>query len=243
MNQLYHQLTLSRIESAVRSAQAVKDIEHTGIKGQLREIVIRDLFRPLLPADIGLGTGVIVTSTNQQSSQQDVVMFDRRILPPSLHEGTTGVFPVESVLYAIEIKSTLTASELKKAHENAKELESLQYRSGLYNESDVPQPHNFTKLIPCIFAFGSDLLGSGKSELDRYDEVRGSDDPAIKVFCVVGHGYWGWVNSNNRYKWGTFLQEQYPLAEVVGFIAGVLNTYRKVSASRLDPRLGYYLLQ
>lgn len=241
MNDIYHRLTLSRVAAAVGAAIAVKSLEHPGVKGQLREIVIRDLLRPLLPADIGLGTGIVVTSTNQQSGQQDVVMFDRHILPPILWEGSSGIFPVESVLYSIEIKSTLTSTELRKAHENASQLETLEYRSGKYNEADAPLPHTFVKLIPCVFAFDSDLSPSGKHELDRYDEIRGADELAIKVICVVGRGYWHWVPAAQE--WGAFvMQDGYPLAEVVAFISGVLNTYRKVAASRFEPRLGHYLL-
>jgi hypothetical protein len=47
---------------AIRSKEpSANAMSHPGVKGHLREIIIRDLLRPLLPADVGLGTGVVVT--------------------------------------------------------------------------------------------------------------------------------------------------------------------------------------
>src|ERR1017187_4156078 len=95
MNDLYRNLILARIRGAVTMAEAYAGIEHSLLKGELRETVIRELFRPLFPADIGVGTGVIVSAEeNEQSPQQDVVIYDRSILPPLLAEVATGLFPL-----------------------------------------------------------------------------------------------------------------------------------------------------
>ena len=120
MNTVYREIIRARAEAAIGAARAVTGIGHTGLKGQLREIVIRDLLRPLFPSDIGLGTGVIITAANQQSQEQDVVVFDKSIVPPILLEGATGLFPIESVIYGIEIKSKLTATELKSSIDSAR---------------------------------------------------------------------------------------------------------------------------
>jgi hypothetical protein len=61
MNTVYRDLILSRVEAAVKAAKAVSNITHEGLKGQLREIVIRDLFYPLLPSDVVVGTGEIIS--------------------------------------------------------------------------------------------------------------------------------------------------------------------------------------
>lgn len=98
MNDTYRALFVSRIAAAIGAARATADLTHTGVKGTIREILIRDLFRPLLPSDVGIGTGQIATSAGALSPQQDVVIYNRRVLPPVLFEETVGVFPVESVL-------------------------------------------------------------------------------------------------------------------------------------------------
>ena len=120
MNRAYHDQTLVRIKSGIAAAEAARRVTHQGLKGQLREIFIRQLLRPLLPVYIGLGTGQIISSHDKYSPQQDVVVYDTRLLPPFLADPSVGLFPIESVLYAIEVKSELNSAELRKAHQNAK---------------------------------------------------------------------------------------------------------------------------
>jgi hypothetical protein len=76
----------------------------------------------LLPADLGVGTGFIVATDGRESTQQDVVLYDRSVLPPALYDQEAGLFPIESVLYTIEVKSVLTREELLGAHDAAKAL-------------------------------------------------------------------------------------------------------------------------
>lgn len=237
MNTVYRNLIIARIQAAVEAARAVTNMTHKGLKGQLREILIRDLFRPLLPADVGVASGQIISSDDRQSREQDVVIFDKRILPPILLEQARGIFPIESVLYAIEVKSRMTANEMKKSHRSATEVMQFRYQSGDYDDFDRPTDHIVEKVISCVFAFDTDLISEGKNETHRYDEIRGSDDPAIKAICVVGRGYWYWYNG----RWKTWKRKP-GFEEVVGFIAGVMNTYRRVAATRGEPRLGRYLI-
>ena len=237
MNTVYRDLILARVQAAVAAAKAVTDITHKGLKGKLREIVVRDLLYPLLPSDVGLGTGEIISADNRQSKEQDVVIFDRRILPPILLEKSTGIFPIESVLYAIEVKTKITTDEIRTSHRSATELMGFRYQSGDYDQFDKPTEHIVGKLISCVFAFDTDLTLEGKNEVERYDEIRGSEYPAIPVICVVGRGYWYWFQN----KWKTW-ERTYEFEEVVGFIAGVMNTYRMIAATRKEPRLGHYLI-
>ena len=217
-------------------AKAVTSIAHPGFKGELRETVIRDLFYPLLPSDVGVGTGLIISADDRQSRQQDVVIFDKRIVPPILLEKSTGMFPIESVLYAIEVKSKMTAAELKTSHISATELIGFRYESGDYDGLGKRTEHTVKKVISAVLAFDTDLTLEGKNDIDRYDEIRGSGNPAIPAICVVGRGCWFWSGE----RWTTW-KRTYEFEEVVGFIAGVMNTYRAIAATRKEPRLGRYL--
>jgi hypothetical protein len=243
MNVVYRALILSRAQAAVGAARAVKGISHSGLKGRLREIVIRDLLRPLLPSDVGLGTGQIITAINQYSQEQDVVLFDRSILPPILHEGTTGIFPIESVLFAIEVKSTLTAERLKSSNESANQLRSLEYFPGEFDDSGKPIQLSTKRLIPAILAFDSDLSETGKTELERFKEIWGgsTDEPPIQMLCVVGRGLSTWKPEEPTI-WRTW-ESTYLLEEAVTFMAFIMNSYKALALSRKAPRLGHYLLR
>lgn len=239
MNAIYRDLILARAQAAIGATGAVTGIGHSGLKGQLREIVIRDLLRPLFPANIGLGTGEIITANNQHSQQQDVVVFDKSIVPPILLEGTTGVFPIESVLFAIEIKTVLTATELKSSIESANQLRSLLYLPGEYDSDGKLMQSIVQSVIPAILAFHSDLSESGKTELERFNEIWGSStrEPTIQMICVVGRGCWTWRDTDEWHAW----PKSYPLEEVVAFIAVMMNSYKQIALSRKAPRLGEYL--
>ena len=236
MNIVYRELILARVQAAVVAAKAVTNIANPGLKGELREIVIRDLLYPLLPSDVGVGTGTIVSAYDRQSAQQDVVIFDKRILPPIVLEQSTGIFPIESALYTIEVKSKMTADEITTSHTSAKDLKGFRYTSGDYDESGKATDHIVTKVVSAVLAFDTDLTVGGKNDAERYDQIRGPGDPAIRVICVVGRGYWYWSQN----KWKTW-KRTYEFEEVVGFIAGVMNTYRMIATTRKEPRLGRYL--
>jgi hypothetical protein len=99
MNTACRDLILVRITAAVAAAQAAARVTHQGLKGQLREIFVRELLRPLLPVYIGLGSGQIITADNRHSPQQDVVVYDTRLLPPFLADPTIGLFPSNQYSY------------------------------------------------------------------------------------------------------------------------------------------------
>ena len=201
MNKVYRDIVLARVQAAVYAAEAMRAIGHRGLRGQLREIVIRDLFRPLVNADIGFGTGEIVSKDGQQSGQQDIIMCDRRILSPIVLEQNTGVFPIESVLYVIEVKSILTAGGLEKSHRNAVTLGTFRYASGRYDDRGQLIPSQVGQLVYTVFAFGTNLKAGRKNDLTRYLEICREQPPPIRAICVVGNGYWWWSEKKGWQEW------------------------------------------
>lgn len=234
----YKELLRSRIESAVAQARAAKGVSHKGLKGEILEILIKDLFRPLLPSDIGVGTGQIIEYYSKKlSTQHDIILYDKSILPPILFEGSSGIFPIESVLYTIEIKTTLTAAELKTAHEAARDLNRFCYLPGLKDEHGNEKHHRIEKARSVIFALNTDLTGTGKSEAERYRDIYLDDIPYLVAICIVDREYWfekrgNWIRLPNAKKYD----------DVLGFIGGVMNTYKGVAESRGHPNLGNYII-
>jgi hypothetical protein len=135
-----------------------------------------------------------------------------------LFEGAIGLVPVESVLLTIEVKSKLTLTELKKAEASARELMAFEYAHGAQTNDGNPLQHAVERVHSAVFAFESDLQEDGRSEIQRYIEVCGESDPALRMFCVIGRGYW----SFHRGQWCP-APNSYPLEEVVWFISAVLE--------------------
>ncbi len=228
MNQAFRNLLVAQVAGAVSAARALGPVEHSGLKGALREIILRSLLRPLLPPNIGLGHGVVVTAFDQQSTEQDVIIFNRNSVPSLILDGENGLFPLEAVLFTVEVKSVLTSTELHSAHGKAKKLTSLSHVPG-----DSPPEH----IIPCLFAFDTDI--KDKDELDRYKGIAGNEPPLLRAICVVGRGYWYWRDDHG---WITNAASP-EYAEVLALVAGVLAVHERVITSRAKPDLLEYTAQ
>jgi hypothetical protein len=197
------------------------------------EILVRDLFRPLLPAHIGVGAGHIIDSNSvAQSKEMDVIIYDRSIIPPVLIDGELGFFPIESVLYVIEVKTKLSAAELKGAHESVRDFR-LNFE--FFAKDRVECKKYFELAHYVVFSLDSDLTGNGKSEADRYREIYG-DKPYIGAICVAGGECWidqseKWVGS----------KDNEPYDGVLRFIGAVVDTYRRVAESRSYAKISRYI--
>lgn len=234
----YQALLRGKISAAISEARAAAVLTHQGVKGTVLEILLSKLFRPLLPADIGVGTGQIIDAHgNTPSHQIDIIIYNKAILPPVLADEKVGIFPIESVLYTIEVKTTLTASGLKSANTSAKNVNTgFKYLPGKFDEEGNSVNHRVSYPRSVIFALNSDLKGNGKSEAERYRNIYKDDTHYLSAICVAGQEY----SYESDYQWIT-MRKKDGFDEILAFIAGVTNTYRKVSESRGYPQLGYYV--
>lgn len=95
-------------------------------KGTPRESFIKIFLKNHLPSTIEIGSGEIIDSNskpNEQRNQHDIVLYKKNYPKISFDENISGFF-IESVISTIEIKSTLTKEELKKAILSAKNTKS-----------------------------------------------------------------------------------------------------------------------
>lgn len=211
----YKALYRARIDAVLATCRTVDDLTHQGEKGRIREILIRSLFRPLLPGDIGVGTGFVISASGAVSEQQDVVVYDRATLSPALFDEAMGFFPVESVITTIEIKTRLTRAGLVAAEASAASIASypLVQTNGTHG-SHGPRPDH------TVFALSSDLTRDGQSELDRYMSVVGTSQPQLGAICVAGVDYF-WRKSDDG--WDGWQRWPCRSDEVIGFLGGILN--------------------
>jgi hypothetical protein len=239
MNEAYRSVFVSRVAAALGAANAVAAVAHKEVKGNIREVLLRDLFRPLLPSDVAVGTGQIATSRGDLSPQQDVVIYDRRILPPVLFESVIGVFPIESVLATVEVKTKLTAPELASTYEAAAAIHTYPYLSG---QDDIgtgqPLVHPVGRIIASVFALDSDLSSGGKTELQRYQEIHPSGDSPLRAICVCGRGYWYLAGDDWR-----CVKPDVEHSETVAFIIGLFDALGGVGRTRRQPRLAGYVVK
>ncbi len=247
-NELVRNKIKNYIEKAIEEAQNAADLDHPGMMGTIREIAIKNLFEPLLTGQTKIGNGKIVDFTGFQSQETDVIIYSNNIHPAILYSPRMdiGVYPSETCIYAIEVKSKATAENIRDAMEKARTLQRLKYTSGLYSPDGIAIQHQVIPVIPVFFAFGSDL--KEKSEIDRYIELDSEAEfnPLIPVICVVGKGYWYYrrdttPNGDSIGKWFHWAPSK-DHNEIFGFLSGILNTIPDRIASRGHPRFGEYLI-
>jgi len=227
------------------SFERTRAVEHQGLKGKAREIFVKRLFQSLLSSDFQFGSGVITDRLGNQAKETDVILHCPEILPARDAREAVGYFPIESCIYAIEVKSVVTSKEIEDAIKKGQALDNL---DSIYYTNNGPLS---TRPITALFGFSSDLRSGPKEEFQRFKSLVNAAGigrfgaPPIRVLCVAGKGYWYYGKANNSptIQWHrTTDSGQYQYAEILSLIAGILNSIRLEKHQRYGLPFGHYLL-
>lgn len=204
------------------------NLTHTLTKGQLREIFVSDILKKFLPNHFGIGSGIIINQRGGQSKQTDILIYDNRILVPFIKEQNIGIYPAESVIATIEVKSWLRKKDLLKAEENAMHL----YKTVYVKEGFVKNYHQYVDYIrPLCAVIG--FYGSGARELSKEGSGKLWLRNVIKYLfgiCLVNKYSWLYIGEPSwRYK----AYEKETNEETKRFIAVLLDNIRTKSEIRL----------
>lgn len=182
---LIQKYSTALVRSLIEKIESLSDLDHKLAKGELRELFVADILKQFLTSQFDIGSGIVINQKGEQSRQTDIIIYDRRILPPFIKEQHLGVFPAESVLATIEIKSDLRKSDLLKAEDSAKIMLEVIYNpsSSLYKDYNIFRP------ICATFGF----YGSGIKELN--DKIKG------KTWLNKNIENLKYVGLINRYSW------------------------------------------
>jgi hypothetical protein len=104
------ELFISKVHYLSRRADAITKMKPEHEKGYFREHFIHEIMEEMLPFHLGVGSGIIVAKTKKDSeerktSQCDVIIYDKRILPPFIVNTKNSIFPFQSVIAIFEIKT------------------------------------------------------------------------------------------------------------------------------------------
>jgi len=132
---------------------------HSGDKGTSIENLFREFLRKYLPRRLEIGNGEIIDSGGQKSKQTDLVIVNEDH-PFTFTPDLPGLFFIEGVCAAGEVKANLTSTEFKKALEDSCQFKQLNLNPGkgttvLSNASDI---NRFYKCPPWfLLSFESQL--------------------------------------------------------------------------------------
>src|SRR5688572_10764507 len=100
---------------------------HSLHKGTPREVFIREFLQSHLPENVAIGTGEIIDASSQpgaQRNQFDIVIYKKKYPKLDCGGGVSG-FLIESLIATVEVKSTLTQSDLEQAVKAARNAKAL----------------------------------------------------------------------------------------------------------------------
>jgi hypothetical protein len=136
------------IKSAIAKSDALSNIGHNVIKGVLRECIVSDILSEILPSQFRVGSGIIVNADGDHSSQTDIIIYDSQILSPFVQKYTPALYPIESVIATIEVKTKLHKRYLEKANIDACKVHQMfKPPENVRNEyPELPATYNYDEL-------------------------------------------------------------------------------------------------
>jgi len=216
---LIKRYSTSIVKSLIEKSKSLVGLSHKEIKGHLRELFATEALRPFLASQYDVGSGIIVNQNGNQSHQTDLIIYDNRILPPFIKQQNIGVFPVESVLAIIEVKSNLQKKDIIKAETDARYLCETIHRQGTITPTVTgPDPYC------AIFGF----YGRGAKALLEESSGRAwleSNVEHLKAICLVNRYSWIKVHSS----WAMRRSNSTTNEETKRFIAITIDNVRYIA--------------
>lgn len=200
-------------------AKQQSSLEHLGLRGRFRELLIDGVLEPWLPMTVKCATGTIICFKNyfRSKTQEDILLIDQSISPsvlikPHVNEG---VYLRNSVLARIEVKSSLDSTGFKgfktscdEYHQNIRlDLDDERYKANI----NMPE-------INILFAFASpvkkDTIFSWFSSIT---------DGSISYVCVLKRGFWK-INANQSWDEYSCQTQDVEAERLAAFVGLTSNT-------------------
>lgn len=129
---------------------------HYGESGSEAEAILQNFLNNHLPKRFSAGSGIVIDTENNISSQTDVIVYDAYNSPVYRKGSNVLILPSDNVASVIEVKSKLSKSELKDAAAKISSVKKL--RKTPINEADQPGTFSstlITKTLGIVFAYDS----------------------------------------------------------------------------------------
>jgi hypothetical protein len=182
---------LLAVETRLRSALAEirSELEHSFSVGTRVEAILRRFLRDYLPSSSAAGTGEIIDSAGNATGQVDVVIT-REYHPYINSPNEPGLYLIEGVACAGEVKTQLTSTELRTTIENCRKYKRLKPSidrgaSVMSNPEDIDRFINHRPFF--LFAFESqvtlDFIGQTMAAFYKEHKVD-IPEQIDAVFCL-----------------------------------------------------------
>lgn len=164
--------------------QQAAAFDHQGLVGGEREEFLEKFLAARLPQRIAVGKGQIIgTKSDERSKEADLVLYDHVNCPTLIAADRAKLFPVESVLAAIEVKSRLSKEKLLEGIDNIASVK------GCLPEGRISRNGHPHVILGVIFAY--DLAENSLESLEKNlrEQLAGVDPwQWPDLVAVLNHG-------------------------------------------------------
>lgn len=175
--------------------------QHNGNRGSYREDSLKNfLTNGKLPDIFGIASGEIISQYSQVSKQMDAIIFDKSKSIIFEASESTKIFPIESVLGVIEVKSQLSKTKLIEGLENIKSLKSLHAPQLLTKNYGNHVQIGYYNTPPFGVIFAYSLSGNSLESLrNNLKEWCESNPPEVwpNFICILDEGTINFRNGLN----------------------------------------------
>lgn len=221
------QHTSAIIKSFTAHVDALKNLDQRMLKGRLREAFTSKILSKFLTSQFGIGTGIIINQRGEQSKEIDIVIYDSRILPPFIEEQKIGVYPAESVLAVIEVRSWISKEVIKEYSVSAKELYDEIYNPASSIYPDFPRMRPFYSLV----GFYDKGIFKNQNREEILEWLMNNAKPLFGV-CLVNKFSWLNVMMRKTSGRGSLKMVDENNEETKAFVAVLLDNIRTFSQRR-----------
>lgn len=175
-------------DDLIRTGENAHIAEHGGNIGSIREGLITKFLEQNLPEFVRYHSGQIFDSYGKRSGQIDIVLHP--ITSPKLHLlGSINLFPTETVLSAIEVKSNLDRKILKEVMLSCKKVKELQRfeQSICYTQQGLVDVSKVPYILFCYKGCTLNSLVKNIQDLIDTQEIAYKDLPDL--ILVLDRGY------------------------------------------------------
>lgn len=165
---------LQRKSDAIRRDFAT----HHGAAGANRETLLAEALKDSIPGEFRIDTGLITSCDGQFSNQADLVIADGAWNTPFYPAAQNRIWLVEAIYALIEVKTSLTPTELRDALAKCRRFKSLPRKF-----SDAPLPPRLTDSLFILWAYEAPSPETVKANLEA--ELAGISVDEQPDFVVV----------------------------------------------------------
>ncbi|MBZ2413806.1 hypothetical protein IPT12_15315 [Xanthomonas perforans] len=233
---MFEEIFNARVRELWNLYAATGPLHHPGEKGAFREAFLRRLLESVLPLQYGIGSGVIVDGFGRQSPQVDLLIYDRRNFPPFYESGGHGIYPFDSVLRVIEVKSQLDKLGLEQFAKLARSIhptnpEGLKMK-GYGNLENGKSYYPF----PALFAYGT-RISNLKEDWKNISDLQGMTN----TLCVARGGVITRSYEGDAYVTVLFTDERHFENNIRRFLVSLLDGIEATANSRQALRVSDWL--